>query len=243
MPRTVWVAMLALSASTTVAAPVPKNKTRERIEKLYGNIVDPKGDCTFSLDGDKLDITLPANEVRGLSGTFDTAPRVERQVSGDFILTVRFRIPLSDKAGLPPGLGGVDDAMPFLGAGVLFKGKETWFAHGLSRWNDGGRLRSGMPTAGPHFVVPKHPARIDHCGVPAVLTDNPSVLTFKYTRRGKDLSLDCYDGDRRLEGDIRHVGTNPDDALTVALYAQHGSDKSHTVTFDEFSLEPLRADK
>lgn len=226
------------------AAPVPKADSREKIEKRFGKIVDPKGDCKFGLSGDALTLTLPANEVRDIVKGVDTAPRVEREVTGDFVLTVTISAPLDAKAKVAKAMAGEDGVYPFVGGGVQFRGKKEngWFTHGLSRWNDG-ELKSGLPPGSPFAVVPKKYGSFDHCGHEELTRKNPEAVTLKFTRREENLSVDCYLDGNRLAGDIRHQGVTRDETLTVALFAQHGSDREHAVTFSEISLEPLKEKK
>ena len=143
MPR---LLLLLLLAPLAVAAPVPKNTARERIEKEFGKIVDPKGDCGFDVKGDSLTITMPADEVRDITKGVDTAPRVEREVTGDFVLTVTISAPLTKKAEVAKAMKGAKDVWPFVGGGVQFRGeKGNWFTQGLSRWNDDDELKGGLP--------------------------------------------------------------------------------------------------
>jgi len=101
---------LLLFTPVLLAAPVPKETEKQKIERLYGKMVDPKGDSKFTLDGDKLVVTLPANETRGHDYEGDprrgtkgltkitTAPRVGQEVDGDFTATARVTITLDSKA-------------------------------------------------------------------------------------------------------------------------------------------------
>jgi hypothetical protein len=111
-----------------VAAPVPKQTEREKIEAKFGKIVDPRGDSKFELDGDALNITLPAGEGRGFGYTknpkgkadkkFDHTPRVEFTRTGDFVLTVRVNTPLAEGlVATPP------DTACQLGGGFRFTPK------------------------------------------------------------------------------------------------------------------------
>lgn len=87
-----------VAVAVTLAAPVPKQSDKQKLEAKFGKIADPKGDSKFTLDGEKLLITLPAKETRSYGHTTDpddpanqakfkkttTCPRVEFEASGDF---------------------------------------------------------------------------------------------------------------------------------------------------------------
>ena len=86
---------LLLTPLLALAAPVPKDEVKAKIEKKYGTVTDPKADSKFDLDGDSLKITLPAGEERRFgyvkdesekSGLkrFDHTPRVVEETDGGF---------------------------------------------------------------------------------------------------------------------------------------------------------------
>jgi regulation of enolase protein 1 (concanavalin A-like superfamily) len=85
--------LAAAAAGGLLAAPAPfPRPTRERGPWFDGwdRPIDPRGDCQFNRKGDRLTITVP-----GKGHEFDvengrlTAPRLLREVEGDFIVQVR----------------------------------------------------------------------------------------------------------------------------------------------------------
>jgi regulation of enolase protein 1 (concanavalin A-like superfamily) len=90
MPRaTLLVALLAASAATS--APVPKEDGDTlRMRQIYGTPHDPDKGAQFKPSGASLQIVVSKDQrlIRASSGTFN-APRVWRDVKGDFTATVR----------------------------------------------------------------------------------------------------------------------------------------------------------
>ena len=100
--RVVPLVLAVLAAGLASAAPVPKETEAEKIRRLYGKFVDPDRDCTVTLDGSVLKIRVPGRPhglvpPRGLLN----APRVVRDVEGDFTATVKIRV-LAPGGDRPP---------------------------------------------------------------------------------------------------------------------------------------------
>jgi hypothetical protein len=105
------VALLAvlLASAAVGAAPVPKETPREeQLRKLYGTRVDETKRGTFSIERNCLTIGLrdqPPDTDREPPG----APRMMRDVAGDFVASVSIGCPLPDRVPdqkLEPYLGG-----------------------------------------------------------------------------------------------------------------------------------------
>jgi hypothetical protein len=76
---------LLLFPLVAVAAPVPKETEKQKMTRLFGEVADaPKG-YDFTLDGDKLVVTMAANSSKSLD---EFSPRTEREVTGDFDVRV-----------------------------------------------------------------------------------------------------------------------------------------------------------
>jgi regulation of enolase protein 1 (concanavalin A-like superfamily) len=85
-----------LIAPVLVAAPVPKDDTDAgRMNRIYGSVHDPHKGAEFRPSGNSLQITVP-QERRLLSAERKVfnAPRVWREVEGDFTVTVRAAFPI-----------------------------------------------------------------------------------------------------------------------------------------------------
>jgi len=100
---------LLLLPLVAVAAPVPKEKPETKIKRLYGEIADAKKGYDFTLDGDKLVVTMGPSVSESLEEK--TPPRVEREVKGDF--EVRVAVTLA-----PPPATGTDTSVGFITGGL-----------------------------------------------------------------------------------------------------------------------------
>jgi regulation of enolase protein 1 (concanavalin A-like superfamily) len=105
MTRLTAVLLAALLTFTVTAAPAPEPKPWVT---GWDKPIDPSGDCRFRGDGDKLTLTVPGNDHElDVPGGRLRAPRLLRDVAGDFIVQVRvegdFRLSSGDgfrRAGL-----------------------------------------------------------------------------------------------------------------------------------------------
>jgi regulation of enolase protein 1 (concanavalin A-like superfamily) len=105
--------------STAAAAPPPAGETPAvKLFRLFGETVDPDKDCTFTLDGEKLKLTIPeaSHSLTTTSGVKPNAPKTKKAVEGDF--TAEVTVVRSD-----PGPNGSDMA-----------------AAGLAVWNGEGHV-------------------------------------------------------------------------------------------------------
>jgi regulation of enolase protein 1 (concanavalin A-like superfamily) len=103
-----------LLLALVVAAPVPKGPADE-MGRDWGTRVDPDKDCRFRLDKGRLRITIPGTpHVMSAERGTTNAPRVVRDVAGDFTAEVRVSsdFPTDDKAL-------VDRRWAFYGAGLV----------------------------------------------------------------------------------------------------------------------------
>ncbi len=233
MTRAVPLLLLPLVA-VAVAAPVPKQTEAQKIEAKFGKIVDPKGDSTFALDGDKLTITMPAEEERvfGFGDVrkgekkkkFDLTPMVEFDHTGDFALTVR--VASSFSADAKPVSNGT--LVPYSGGGIRITGKDSeWYRFGVCY---GGKKHGVLfPADGPNVWS----SGMNGMSAPSLtgesnwlrLIREGSVLHFKASTDGKKWVALGKMGGPEAEG------------VSVALFAHHTSDTKHAVTFDEFKIE------
>ena len=112
--------MLFLAVCVAVAAPVPQRKS---FETGWDKPVDPDGDCKFIRDKDGMTIEVPGTDhALGIERNQMNAPRLLRDVKGDFIAEVRvggeFR---------PPSVATTNSRPPFVGAGLLLmNGEKTY---------------------------------------------------------------------------------------------------------------------
>jgi hypothetical protein len=106
----------ALLVAPVAAAPIPKEDDAARLRRLYGVPVDPDKDCTFEMVGEKLRIKVPGkhHSLHPNPGLFN-APRVAKEVEGDFSATVRVAFPIRPS----PGPEADQHAQAFATAGLV----------------------------------------------------------------------------------------------------------------------------
>src|SRR4051794_23447025 len=78
---------LALVLAAGPAAPPPKESAEGRLRRTWGEPVDPAKDCTIAMTGDgKPPVHLPGtpHKFTPYPNAPSTAPRVRREVEGDF---------------------------------------------------------------------------------------------------------------------------------------------------------------
>ena len=131
-----------LAVALAVAAPVPKKTGAQRMKRLFGEVADAKLGYEFALDGDKLVVTMAANASKELD---EPPPRTEREVTGDFDMTVvlSFAPPKKKLADAGPsphlmaglGLWGKDECVllrgPYFGDTGAEKNPDGW---GYGEW-------------------------------------------------------------------------------------------------------------
>ncbi|MBP3955666.1 hypothetical protein J8F10_10275 [Gemmata sp. G18] len=122
MLRRSLVTLIACTTSLVVAAPVPPEDNGTRLARAYGAWVSPQRDCEFTLKNSELRIRLPAVDRvlgSGREGVSDEAPRVLREVEGNFVAVVRVSVPAPERE--PEGSG------PYRSGGLMAVGTEGPF--------------------------------------------------------------------------------------------------------------------
>jgi hypothetical protein len=96
MTRSLTLVLLAVGTGLGGgAAPVPPEDEQAKLLRLYGTWVDPDGDCRCELTEGKLRISVPDNHHSINSDDFlMNAPRVWKEVEGDFTAEVRVTFPI-----------------------------------------------------------------------------------------------------------------------------------------------------
>src|SRR5262245_19293126 len=83
------LALFTLLPPILAAAPAPRGDDAGKIQRLYGEVIDPDNDCKFTLTGNKIAITVPGTDH---SLTFErgktNAPRVLKEREGNFRASV-----------------------------------------------------------------------------------------------------------------------------------------------------------
>jgi hypothetical protein len=222
--------LLTITATFALGAPPPREDDALKIQRLFGEVIDPDGDCKFTLTGAKISITTPGTDH---SLTFErgktNAPRVVKEWDGDFraSVTVEANFPKSAK-------GVVMGRNPFHGAGLLvYASDKTYLQLQVARiqpadrepsfyasWElriDGEWPRRGKATDGllPH--------------------DKP--VSLRIVRTG-----DRFDGSHSTDGgktwtDLPAIQTTLPAKVKVGILAGHNSDAVFAPTFENLTVE------
>jgi hypothetical protein len=102
--RCCWIALFVGVPIAALAAPVPPDDEVAKLQRAYGTWSAPDKTCSYTLKGGEPRISLPADDqLLGADrvGAKNNAPRVLREVEGDFTATVRVTFPTPGK--LPKG--------------------------------------------------------------------------------------------------------------------------------------------
>jgi len=217
--------------ATAVAAPVPKEKTALKMKRLYGELADAKKGYDFTLDGDKLVLTMGANASETL--VEKNPPRIEQEVKGDFEVRVVMSL-------APPPAKGEKEAVGFVTAGLCV-------------WADDGRCLSFGPAieAKPggavcgNFHRDLTSPRQKEWG----LSFDRDVLRREFTghhyriaRSGKNFTLDDSDDGTKWQPALIYKLALPDN-VRVGLVGFNLTDGECRATFSDFSLTTPKGEK
>lgn len=197
----------------------------------WGKFVDPVGETKATPDGERLTLTVPA-------GLFDlsppganadrrmAAPRVLREVTGDFTVTVRVAADWRPGARLPP-----PSSLAYNGAGLLVWGSEDDFV----------RLERNVYVGGAEAcnMTPQYFQRGRRVN-PESTTEGqffPARATWIRIRR-KGQALGTYlSADGKKWVTTSRLQTTLPATVRVGALAVNSSDAPFVVTFDAFRVE------
>jgi hypothetical protein len=232
MLRAVAILFLA-GVPLVVAAPVPKSaQERDAIVRQFGTFNDPSKDAEFVTSGQKLTIRLPKPTLRNSFAL--TFPHTLREVSGDFVLRVKVSYDLPAKV---PALGGGMCAAGglLIWAGEenhvlfqrhhqpcgLFDGSTRWDTSFCIEYNRGVKSQHHQNTIGVKDAAPIH----------LRLTREKGVVSTAYSFDGQTWK-DQQPGPMELP-----------EKVMVGVYALQTTGTEAAVTFENFSVTPLAAEK
>jgi regulation of enolase protein 1 (concanavalin A-like superfamily) len=223
--RRVALPVTFLVAGAAIAAPVPKDESG-RIQRVYGSTHDTDKGAEFRNVGDVLHISL-LSEPRLLAPfrRIANAPRVWREVRGNFTATVRVSFPI--RPTLPPT--HKDAAESRAGGGlVVWLGDENF----LTVTRDE-RACDGEP--GEYF-------RSEFCrkGITAGSADYAAPAAAGYVRVYRwAKGLECsYSRDAKKWTPVGSYAIAWDEDLKVGVVAENGFRAPFDVAFDEYKLKP-----
>jgi hypothetical protein len=230
MRRGVLLAFLLPAA--VVAAPVPKERDEERLKRVFGTVVAPDTECEFELlPGDRLRVRLPGRAYTlDPSARASSAPRVVREVEGDFVLRVRVAEVIDKTAG--PALRG---QTPQVSAGLLLRAGDDVRADltrshqsGQNGWSSSIRFGARQPGRG--------------LGSSTGFQFDPKPVHLRLTRTGPKVRGE-YSSDGKSWRRLTETDLPLGEKVSVGLFAAGGLDTAFEAVFDEFTLTQPKPDK
>jgi len=200
-------------------------------DKLWGESVDPDGDCLFRLDQDKLHIKIPGVPHRmGSELKATNAPRVLRDVDGDFEVQVE-----------------VTGPVPLLNRNLI--GKYPWYGAGILVWQDDNnffRLERARiifgANNGPTYANWELRERGQHVRKGANeegrLSDSDNAH-LKLTRKGNIFSA-AYSQDGKEWKELPSITANFAKKLRVGLIATQNTPMGFEAVFERLKLTPAK---
>lgn len=237
MGRAALIVALLASAAGAGAAPVPKENDTARMFRIYGTTHDPDKGAEFAPAGSTLRVTVPAEKrllspgigiARNRDGDLIgvralNAPRVWRDVKGDFTATVHVSFPV--RAKVPPKHGEKDAARASAGL-VVWADSDHFLTVTRDEQDSGGEPREFFRDArlGISFRVGTE-GRVDlkRSGYLRVKRTG-KVFESSYSTDGKD-----WDELVSFEEDLA-------DAVKVGVFAENSYKAPFEVIFDEYTL-------
>jgi regulation of enolase protein 1 (concanavalin A-like superfamily) len=225
------VVILFFLFGSFAAAPPPKEPEAGKLRRLWGETADLDKDCSFSLDGEKLKITVPAKTHVFLASTHDggrgrpdNAPRTEQKVSGDFTLTVQLTqtLPTADKA----------NAGTFAGAGVYVLGGSACGTISLhhTAGADGAAGTSQFRLMG----KTTNSSTSDSRGMAKGEADKP--ITLRLVREGNRIKS-SYNTDGKTWKTLWTYEGEFANEVTVGVYVENTGAKGYEAVFDGFKVD------
>ncbi len=215
MPRSLSLLLFIVGVPAVLAAPAPfPRTTRPSVPWVtgWGKPEDPVGDCRFDRDGERLTITVPCKGHQlDLASHRLNAPRLLREVEGDFVAQVRIERD-GRMASMEPGSDARLAGLVLAGGGT-FKLKLT--AGNMLLEQTDSSVFTTLPPSGPRVGNPVW-LRLERRG---------NVLRLAYSADGK--SWKYLAGPLRL-GLPRQV--------KVGVVAETTGEGVFKVVFDQFRL-------
>jgi regulation of enolase protein 1 (concanavalin A-like superfamily) len=227
MLRCCTIVVLACVPIVVIAAPIPKEDDAARIRRAYGETIDPDRDCKFEMKSEKLRLTIPGKQ-HFLERKLHNAPRVAREIEGDFTLSVRVTFPIRPAKGLEAHQA--DSAIA--SAGVIAWSDDddemVWILR--SEFPLGGEQRQGFLS---NRVKPKVNEYHTLWGLNLEQTEAAYV---RLERNGNKVSP-TYSGDGKKWDSTFEVEVGWGKKVKVGLIAENGYKVPFVATFDEYKLE------
>lgn len=233
MKRFAPLLMLLVSA-VALAAPVPKAKPK--LEEVFGEIADPKGECKFEMQqGDALQITVPTTHPpRDPITASINPPLLGKVVEGDFVVIAKVTVGVPKTAGktgkvISPvafvGVALVSADDPKTGANigmVLRRPGDDWTGEWLEchrRKGSGGATESGRGL------------------------EPDAAVYARVTRRGDKMTAEMSADGAKWKAFSSFQLTGATGPMTVGPTAFGCIDKEFTATISQYEIKPLKEEK
>jgi serine/threonine-protein kinase len=195
----------------------------------WGAFINPRGDCRVSASKERLTLTVapgePAHDLNPLPDHNLDAPRVLREVTGDF----RIQVMIPPFAPPLPGSSPREGGAAFVSAGIVVWGDEGTFL----RWQ---RAAMGRERLGKAYVNAEWFQDGQSRGWKHGEEAQGVVTHYQVERRGDRLHL-RYSGDGRTWGDLTTITdlTLPE-RVQVGIFAVNATMHEHTVQFERLQV-------
>jgi Protein of unknown function (DUF1349) len=200
---------------------------KTEMTKGWGQVIDPDEDCTIKVNNDKLLITVPGDCHIIHPGIAANAPRVLRDVDGDFMIQVRVsgKFKPSDQATM---LGG----FPFNGAGLLvWENKKNYLRLERNAWRVPARnLSVCHPPLLEYFKNGEYQNTDPPIELDSFFKGDSSYLRLE---RLGDKIIASFSHDGEEWSVVREIDTSFSKKVKVGLAASNTSDKPFKVEFDK----------
>ncbi|HEY2785944.1 MAG TPA: hypothetical protein VGJ05_13320 [Fimbriiglobus sp.] len=218
---------LLFFASSAVAAPPPKESAENRFHRMFGTIYDPGKDCSITLDGSRLKIQIPGTPHRftpGYESEKSTAPRVRREISGDFDIRIKV-VSLT-----PPGPKSEGMAMT---AGGLFVGTDDDKFITMSRYIN---MEVGGTGNTPQFLFQHRlpDSSASELGLPQNNSNDKPIYLRLVRKTNQVNGYTSSDGKAwTLRGTQSYVWPHK---VYVGVFASHGVNHAVEAVFEDFQV-------
>jgi acetyl esterase/lipase len=216
-----------LAGGPSAGPAVTADKKTQTIEG-WGTVTDPDGNCTVKAEKGKLTVTVPGALYDLHPGRGMNAPRVLREVEGDFTATVKVAGEFKPGEKVAPGANTAGNYAGLL----LWEGDKNYlrlernarwaggqlvcFAPGFEYWKDG-QIREGSPrtTTADFFAGKSTWLKLERAG---------NNVTASYSHDGKEWT------------EAKKVPVEFPRKVQIGVAAVNSSDAPFTVEFEEFRV-------
>lgn len=215
------LSVLLVCALLTAAAPVPPEDDVAKLQRVYGTWSDPDKDCRYTLKGNELRVSLPAAWHllwTNRRGSTNNAPRVLREVEGDFTAVVRVTFPVPERVP--------EEHWPYCSGGVVaWESDDAYYVV---------RRCGGEVNGAREAIWGQHRADVQRDSVTGL--GKPAESAFvRLKREGKKATAGwSRDGKEWKEHEAAEVPWGA--KVKVGVIAENCLGKAVEVTFDQYSL-------